>query len=369
MGITSNKPLRIGFLSDHNAFDRNAFSGTVFYMRQALERLGDVHVLGGHKPIKPGTMAKIGRKLRGKRALKITSSSLDDLDVIIAPVATALILRSLDQISVPVIAITDATPKFLEDFYGKDVPQAAHTAEARMIDAVDRIVYSSHFMADLARTEFADVIGSKTDVVPFGVNLDTIPAEIPQKPNLDRLELLFIGQDWERKGGDIAIETLDILRKRGVSAQLTTIGASGAEGHDGVASLGYLNKNDPGEMSVFSEALRKAHLLIFPTRADCTPMVIAEANAYGCPVLVTQTGGIGSLVSNEVNGQMLPYEAQAAEYADAVQEICKSSDHYLGLSRSSFDYCRTHLTWDAWANAMQDVIERTLAKTLEKSYN
>lgn len=357
----SQKPnLKIGLLSPHNAYDRNAFSGTVFYMRKALESLGEVRVLGGHLPVSTTLLGKLKSKLFAAKPMRMVEADQGDLDVIVAPVASSTINQFATVCSVPLISITDATPGFLQDFYGQHISDAHRDLEREMITNVQAIVYSSQYMADRAAIEFPEVLGQKARVVPFGVNLDKLPETVAEKPSLDRLELLFIGQDWERKGGDIALETVDVLNARGVSAHLTTIGASNAEGHQSVTSLGYLNKNLPEDMIKFEAALRNAHFLLLPSRADCTPMVIAEANAYGCPVIATDTGGIGSLLHNQVNGQMLPVEVGGESYADVVEDMSKDAAQYRALSHSSFAFCDAHLTWSAWSIAMKQVIESVL---------
>lgn len=365
MILPDPQPLQIGILSKHNAFDRNAFSGTVFYMRRALEAHGTVRVLGGHNPLRSGLVGKLSRRLQAPRPLTLTAADMAGLDVIIAPVAASEVAQFGPALKTPLITITDATPGFLQDFYNKTLTQDYIDQEAYMIARADAVVYSSEFMAQQAQVEFAEARADKLHVVPFGVNLDTLPAQPPAKPPLDRLELLFIGQDWQRKGGAIALDTLDALSRAGVRAHLTTIGASdpAAQAHPDVTVLGYLNKNTPRDMDRFNAALTQAHILLLPTRADCTPMVIAEANAYGCPVVVTETGGIATLMRDGVNGCMLPMTAGGADYASALRRLTDSPAAYAALSQSSFDHCHAHLTWQAWAKGMARVIDGVLMGT------
>ncbi len=63
---------------------------------------------------------------------------------------------------------------------------------------------------------------------------------------------------------------------------------------------GYLDKSRPKHAARLRALYAAAHLFVLPTRADCTPMVLAEAGAHGTPVLVTDTGGVGSLVMEGV---------------------------------------------------------------------
>lgn len=58
-------------------------------------------------------------------------------------------------------------------------------------------------------------------------------------------------------------------------------------------ALEFLDKNRPKDAARLSALYAEAHLLLLPSRADCTLTVIAEAMAHGTPVLATDVGGIG----------------------------------------------------------------------------
>lgn len=230
-----------------------------------------------------------------------------------------------------------------------------------MLARAAHVIYSSDYMAARAAEEFGPELAPKLSVVPFGLNLDSLPAAVPEKPPLAPLELLFIGRDWERKGGDLALAALDILTASGVAARLTVIGANApeAQAHPHVTSLGYLDKNVPADYRRMEEVFARSHLFVLPTRADCTPMVVAEANAYGIPVLITETGGISSLMAPERNGVMLPPTADGAAWAAEIRRLSANAVAYRELSQSSFAHCHSRLTWKAWAADVLDLLRHS----------
>jgi glycosyltransferase involved in cell wall biosynthesis len=115
---------------------------------------------------------------------------------------------------------------------------------------------------------------------------------------------------------------------------------------------GYLDKNRPRDAARLEALYAAAHLLILPTRADCTPMVLAEAGSFGTPGLATDTGGIGTLVSHGVNGCLLPLAAVPADWARAVISLTAEPRAYAALSRASFEFARTRLSWSAWSREL-----------------
>jgi hypothetical protein len=62
-------------------------------------------------------------------------------------------------------------------------------------------------------------------IVSLGTNLDTIPdREIADARKLSgTCRFLFVGVEWQRKGGDIAYETLLKLCEMGIEAELIVV--------------------------------------------------------------------------------------------------------------------------------------------------
>jgi len=55
----------------------------------------------------------------------------------------------------------------------------------------------------------APAIALLETIMPFGANFETLPPReiVEERKKSDRCKLLFVGTDWQRKGGDIAFET------------------------------------------------------------------------------------------------------------------------------------------------------------------
>lgn len=347
------QPLRIGFLSHHNPFDRSAFSGTAFHAARALGAVDgvDLRILGGHSPLPWHN--RLSRRLRKPRPVVPQAHEFGGLDIVVGLVATDLVNAAAAQTTAPLVHITDATPNFLRDFYGWEVSRESELVEARVLSVAQMVVYSSDFMRDLAREEFGPEIRARLAAIPFGANC-ALPHAMPDKPAPEPLRLLWVGSRWDRKGGAIALAAFDILRAEGRGVELTLVGEVPKDlaPRPGLHVAGYLDKNRPREAARLEQLYAEAHVFLLPTRADCTPMVIAEAGAHGTPTIATNTGGIGSLVIEGANGRLLPLAAGPAEWAAAVRALTADSEAHAALCRSSFEHVRARLTWDAWARRL-----------------
>jgi len=62
-------------------------------------------------------------------------------------------------------------------------------------------------------------------LVKMGANIDEDPdVEELIKQYDSNINILFVGKDWKRKGGDIALETIDYLDNQGYKVDLTVCG-------------------------------------------------------------------------------------------------------------------------------------------------
>ena len=372
--------MKVGFLSAHNYFDQNAWSGTVYQMYQALKSKGFKMVNLGH-PETPSLIQKIKNRLSPKKTFPIGSAKYitanqklaslfqrqlhnNPCDVIFAPVASREV--SLLDSQVPIIYMSDATPELIKETYNlypnEAAFQLANEQEQAAILKATKIVYPSDWVANSA-INYYHAKPNDIQVIPFGANIH--PGLIPtvdqtlKKSNGKCCRLLFIGKDWQRKGGEIAFETLRLLNQMGIDTELVCLGCiPPAEfQHQKMKVIAFLNKNIPEEEQQFSQLLLQSHFLLFPTRADCSPMVICEANAFGLPVITTDVGGIPTLIQQGQNGYTLPLTAIAQDYAHVIAQNFSNPAQYQKLVQTSRQAYETRLNWDHWSEKMCDVIE------------
>lgn len=358
----SHRRFNLGFLSPHNPYDRRTFSGTAFFAARALAKRPELQltILGPHR--RPNVLGKILRRRRP--TVNADRIEFDGLDAVVGLVATPLLDRLISRHpNLPVLHVTDATPAFLRDAYGWQVPGNADAMETHVAARASKIIFSSDVLAKRAPHDL-QLPGLMSKTIPFGVNLEHLPDVCPQKPPLKELNLLFVGLDWERKGGDIAVTALEQLRAEGRVAHLTIVGRcpERLRNHPDITYAGYLNKNRPKHADRLIQLYRNAHLLLVPSRADCTPMVLAEAMAHGTPALATDTGGISTVIGNGGTGQLLPPHASPGDWARTITEFVSRPDLYNFMSDACFDRAQNVLSWSQWAAEIEQVARHAASK-------
>jgi glycosyltransferase involved in cell wall biosynthesis len=379
IGLGMVKTLRVGFLSSHNYFDRNAFSGTLYYMYRALSRQKiDLVPLGKAYP--PSKLQCITRYFQpnGFSPLDAQNESYfedcqkfgrlanqqlqeDAYDVIFAPVG-ALELFST-TVRVPAVYLSDATFKLYQQFYPLHLTEAqrkaAAEAEIHALAIAQRVIYSSQWAADSAINDY-HIAPDKIRVINFGANLDQVPQPevVVTRPDSPECRLLFAGRSWERKGGSIAFDCLMALLRMGMDAELTIFGCVPLDyaKHPKVNIIPFLDKNKARDRKKIAQLYLHSHFLLFPSRADCSPISLCEASAFGLPVLASAVGGIPSIVREGVNGFLFPLAATGEDYARAIAEIFTDKARYQKLIIQARQEYENRLNWDVWAKATYSVL-------------
>ncbi len=372
--------MKIGFISFFDPKDRFASSGTCYKMAEQLSKIGEVvwirreltargrwlqkfqhyfnRLVKNHKLLVH--LTKLGENVY---SIKNDLHLLDDVDVIVGFFCSAEIAK-LD-VDKPIIYFSDATFASMIDYY----PDFSNLfdfniryglkSEKRMLQNSDVVVYSSDWAAKSA-IESHGVPADKIKVVEFGPNIDD--EDIPQfqeRGESDSLNLLFLGVDWGRKGGDIAVKVVEALNGKGVEANLYVVGirdlSSDVANLPFVRNIGFLNKNLPHDYNRLIEIVKECDALLLPTLNECAGIAFVESSAYGLPVFTHDTGGVANYVINGVNGYRLPVGSAAEAFADAIIQS-KENGELKAMSKKAYDLYRNKLNWTNWRRQIEDII-------------
>jgi|SRR5579863_8985272 len=373
--------LKIAYLTAEDPESKRSWSGSTYYMAQALQKhCGEVHYLGPIKTVERriGSIMNKSASLLlnkvvaydrlifvAKKHAKVAARRLagQSFDLIFAPLGTPEI--AFLETDIPIVIAEDATFNLVHNY----LPQYSNLlvrsiSEAR--DVQDRAYQKANALffptewAAHSAIEDGHVDAQKVHVLPLGANFEEIPPReiAEQKKKSDRCRLLFVGLGWERKGGDIAFETLLKLEEMGIQAELIVCGCIPPEefAHSRMKVIPFLDKSDEKQREELENLYITSDFLLVPTRRDCYGLVFCEASAFGLPSITTDTGGVSGIVRNGENGFRLPFAARGAEYAKIIADIYSNDQVYADLVKSSRAAFEERLNWDAWGVAAKKIL-------------
>jgi glycosyltransferase involved in cell wall biosynthesis len=374
--------MKIGFAGRWDPRDKNSWSGTYYYSYQQLQKQYEVDVLlfkwtwlvrerlmlrrQFHKRIEGKNTAVEFLKAYAKYFSRQVENELKKkkFDLLFAPAAPQLIAYL--QTPVPVVFLTDATFQQIQGYYQawqnfapSNISEGIEVDKKAFQQAAHNLL-ASEWCKSSAINDYG-ISEKKISVVPLGANLDHPPLFVEEKKREGVCRLLFLGVEWERKGGPLALETFRQLRKMGLHASLHIIGCTPPVdvSDKGITVIPYLNKNIPAEQEQLNAILQQTHFLLLPTRAECAGVVFCEASAYGIPSIATDTGGVKTYVRDGVNGYALPMNANGEVYAKEIYTLFENFDDYRSLSYTSRKLFEDELNWERWRERFT-----TIAQTL-----
>lgn len=272
---------------------------------------------------------------------------------------------------IPSVISLDATPiqyDTLGKHYGHtsgrniSIENLKKRLNERALSAAQGIITWSEWAKDGLIKDYG-VPAEKITVIPPGIDAEKwdFAVERAQRegiPGVTRpVNLLFVGGDFFRKGGDTL---LDALRELPANANVHL---------DIVTKADDLGKKPlPDRVSVHrgmtpnSAPLRKlyaeADVFVFPTRADCLPLAVMEALAAGLPVITTDIGALPEAVTHGENGWIIPTDDPPA-LTNALRRLTSDAGLRNQLAANARETGRTR--FDAVTNY------RRLAETIKKT--
>src|SRR5688572_11334488 len=340
--------MKIAYVSTYDARDVRHWSGLGYHIAKSLEAQGlELEYVGPLREARAGyfkakhafvkyvlrrgyTREREPAIVRGFARQVERHLANSDAKLVLGPGSIALSLVSCRQ---PIVFWADATFAGMLNYYpgysnlSRGSVRNGLEMERQVMRRCALAIFASQWAADSAIRGYpGDIDPAKVKVVPFGANLAEAPARnaveaaIDARPS-DRCTLLFIGVDWERKGGDVVVEVGRLLNESGLPTELLIVGTSPPAGvtlPSFARVTGYIDKTTAEGRARLAGLLGSAHFLLMPSRAEAYGLAPAEANAFGVPALTSDTGGLSTVIRDGVNGFALPVAAGAGEYAGRI---------------------------------------------------
>jgi len=204
----------------------------------------------------------------------------------------------------------------LPDFFAAEKERAK-----KALSRADLLVAPSRFLAAAAAA-----LGLEAKIIPNVFEVDKYIG-LP-RPELDpeAPRLFWMRTFHEVYHPQLAIETLAILRQKGIRASLTMAGQDKGllgECQRLAAERGLAEAVDfPGflDLSAKIAAFTRHDIFLNTNRIDNSPVTVLEAGAAGMPIVATAAGGLPHLLEDEKAALMVPVE-DAPAMAAAVERL------------------------------------------------
>ena len=381
----------IAFVNFTGIQPEGSWPATASSMAHALEQAGHevirIQPTGPENPLLwkliQGLYRIVGMRFQGERQEAVVRQLARSVHEALGDRVPDLILCSSSlpipfmETKVPLTFWTDATFKGMLGFYpefsnmSKITVRNGMNFENMALKKVDFAVYSSDWAARSA-IEDHGADPERVHVIPFGPNLpeppdrDMVLRHIQERKH-DECRLLFIGYDWERKQGPLAVKVHKELLRRGIPSQLTIVGCDPplGTGQKGITVLGEIDKTVPSQYEKLQHELRNAHFLLVPSKAECYGMVYTEASAYGIPSVGCDVGGVSTPIEDGRNGLLLSANAAPAQFAERIHASWEDRVAYAAFANRARMAYDERLNWRVAVDRLIALLDRHSPKRVQ----
>lgn len=216
-------------------------------------------------------------------------------------------------------------------------------------------------------------------VLPNGVDLEEAPQMrlSPPRRSGEPVKIVFVGDVGARKGVDVLIHALRLLKERLDTPQfiVSAYGCMTTAAHivnacQSAELDGLIDFRGPVDHHVKWTALADADVFVLPSRVEGFPNAALEAMAAGLPLIVSNVGALGEIVTENKCGLLIPANDSSA-LAQGLQVLIEDSTLRRNLGSAARHAVETRydmrIVADQFARLYEEIAGSNMARSTHDS--
>lgn len=218
--------------------------------------------------------------------------------------------------------------------------------------------------ASLVRTSLVNdygVDGDRISVVGGGVNFSPLPEPVIRS-HQSPPTVLFIGEGFHRKGGDLLLRAFAQARLHVPEARLRIVTR-------GPIPMGYSLENvdvfpPSWDRDVIAGHYRHADIFVLPSRLETWGDVLLEAMSFGIPCVGVRGQAMEDIIQHEVTG-LLVDQSQTNDLAGALIRLLSQPGMRQRMGRTARTLVENEFTWDRVVDRLEPVLMAAANRPLQ----
>lgn len=178
----------------------------------------------------------------------------------------------------------------------------------------------------------------------------------------EKVNILHVGSNYQRKGVDILLEASRILKRKKIDFNIIIVGSGDKEWLNNIISKNELDKNvyqfefqNPLEFYYLSD------ILVLASRKEGFPLVPIEGMMMGKAIVRSNVEGSYDQIKNGYNGFIFE-NGNINELADCLERLIKDIGLRKGMGENAITYARKRFTVDIMASKTLDVYKEIICR-------
>ena len=165
--------------------------------------------------------------------------------------------------------------------------------------------------------------------------------------------ILFVGVDWERKGGPILLKVFERILEKYPDASLTIVGCNPR-----IHNLPNCHILGKIPLEKVASQYDSASIFFLPTLKEPFGVAFVEAMSFRLPIIANNIGCIPDLVKNDYNGYLIDNDIE--KYADAICMLLGNPGKCREMGNKGYNLAKSRFTWKKVGEVMKENIDRFL---------
>jgi glycosyltransferase involved in cell wall biosynthesis len=191
--------------------------------------------------------------------------------------------------------------------------------------------------------------------VGAGANVDSHVEVVGPSVRRQPPRILFVGMDWERKGGPELVRAFEQLAIEQPDLELAIVGCEPPIRVPGIEVVGRLGRE------AMPREYERASIFCLPTRREPYGVAFVEAMHFGLPVVATRVGAVPEIVAEGETG-LLVEPGDVAELTAALGKLASDPALRADMGRRALERARREFTWKAVAEKVLLHVDESIAE-------
>lgn len=213
-----------------------------------------------------------------------------------------------------------------------------------------RVTFTTSSFAIRSLAEDYGVAESRASCVLSGTN---VPIDEPTKKEFGGV-VLFVGVDWQRKGGPDLVKAFEKLLLSHPSARLRIVGCTPRVDHPRIEVLGRV------PLAKMTPHFREADIFCMPSYHEPSAVALVEAMCHGLPVVSTRVGGTPDRCIHGETG-LLVEAGNVEALASALGTLLADPARCRSMGEAGRTFARNRFSWETVGRKIADRIRDEIA--------
>ena len=203
-----------------------------------------------------------------------------------------------------------------------------------------------------------DLSREKICVASAGVNFQLEP--YPHQ-SYDRQSILFIGREFELKGGPLILDAFRQTRQKLPHARLVIIGCTPDIKEPGVEIIGSISKDVSGGMDKLLTYYSEASIFCLMSNFEAFGISLVEAMHCGVPCVVPKRYAFPEIIVDNVTGRHIE-KPDAYNLSQVFIDLLSDPSRLKKMGDAGQQHVQQNYTWDEAARRIHERIQKDLFK-------